>query len=419
MVTALALLMVAATLALIAAYTAEHLVRRRLIARRNDLRLLTAVDGHQGVALARSCLPDVILMDINLPGISGVEALQLLRHDAATAHIPVMALSANAMARDVESGLEAGFFRYLTKPIKVPAFMKALDLALAFAEEETPDAAVASSRTAVTLAPSGNPRRAVVVEPARGDDWSDAHRLALHQGGPGVRCSTATNRRLDILLHGTPGAPYTITWDGIPLRRRLLRTPSDRFTVRPATRAGVLRIEAGGPSEPLTAWAACSPLAPDADAAVFRRAYALRAGHPLRIPFVADPENPGYANVIVYGPSSGLIRATIDGGQPERRAGPVQLLTMASRTIQWTDVRLESRLDRDATPLSAPVSAAIPLGGDLAAGAHTLELEWLPNPPDGGPPCLPNPRDGGPPCLPSPPLEASEAPVWVRVFRYH
>ncbi|HEX6084978.1 MAG TPA: PAS domain S-box protein [Thermoanaerobaculia bacterium] len=113
----------------------------KLIARRNDLRLLTAVDGHQGVALARSCLPDVILMDINLPGISGVEALQLLRHDAATAHIPVMALSANAMARDVESGLEAGFFRYLTKPIKVPAFMKALDLALAFAEEETPDAA--------------------------------------------------------------------------------------------------------------------------------------------------------------------------------------------------------------------------------------------------------------------------------------
>ena len=112
----------------------------KLIARRNDLRLLTAVDGNRGVELARSCLPDVILMDINLPGISGIEALQVLRNDPSTAHIPVMALSANAMASDVERGLEAGFFRYLTKPIKVSAFMSALNLALAFAEE-THDAA--------------------------------------------------------------------------------------------------------------------------------------------------------------------------------------------------------------------------------------------------------------------------------------
>jgi PAS domain S-box-containing protein len=108
---------------------------QKLIARRNDLRLLTAVDGNRGVELARSCLPDVILMDINLPGISGIEALKILRHDARTAHIPVVALSANAMARDVQRGLEAGFFRYLTKPIKVDTFMTALNQALAFAEE--------------------------------------------------------------------------------------------------------------------------------------------------------------------------------------------------------------------------------------------------------------------------------------------
>ena len=112
----------------------------KLIARRNDLRLLTAVDGNRGLELARSCLPDVILMDINLPGISGTEALNILRLDPSTAHIPVVALSANAMAVDIENGLEAGFFRYLTKPIKVPAFMNTLDLALAFAEE-THDAA--------------------------------------------------------------------------------------------------------------------------------------------------------------------------------------------------------------------------------------------------------------------------------------
>ncbi|HYI07572.1 MAG TPA: PAS domain S-box protein [Thermoanaerobaculia bacterium] len=107
----------------------------RLIGRRNDLRLLSAVDGNRGVELARTCLPDVILMDINLPGISGIEALRILRGDRTTAHIPVVALSANAMPRDIQRGLDAGFFRYLTKPIKVSEFMDALNVALAFAEE--------------------------------------------------------------------------------------------------------------------------------------------------------------------------------------------------------------------------------------------------------------------------------------------
>ena len=71
-------------------------------------------------------------MDINLPGISGIEALKILREDPATAHIPVVALSANAMPRDIEHGLERGFFRYLTKPIKVKEFMDTLDAALEF-----------------------------------------------------------------------------------------------------------------------------------------------------------------------------------------------------------------------------------------------------------------------------------------------
>jgi PAS domain S-box-containing protein len=102
----------------------------QLVARRPDLRLLSASDGHSGIALARASQPEVILMDINLPGISGVEALKILREDPATAHIPVLALSANAMQRDIQKGLEAGFFRYLTKPIKIDAFMEALDLAL-------------------------------------------------------------------------------------------------------------------------------------------------------------------------------------------------------------------------------------------------------------------------------------------------
>jgi PAS domain S-box-containing protein len=102
----------------------------QLIGRRPTLRLLTAVDGNQGIQLARAQLPDVILMDINLPGISGIEALTILRDDPVTAHIPIVALSANAMPRDIARGLEAGFVSYLTKPIKVKEFMEALDAAL-------------------------------------------------------------------------------------------------------------------------------------------------------------------------------------------------------------------------------------------------------------------------------------------------
>ena len=113
----------------------------QLIARRSDLKLLTATDGAQGIQLAQAYQPCVILMDINLPGISGYGCLRILRDDRATAHIPVLALSANAMPRDIEKGLEAGFFRYLTKPINVVEFMAALDLALGYADQHDPDLA--------------------------------------------------------------------------------------------------------------------------------------------------------------------------------------------------------------------------------------------------------------------------------------
>jgi PAS domain S-box-containing protein len=107
----------------------------QLIARRKDLVLLSAVDGHIGIQMARSYQPDVILMDINLPGINGYAALKVLRKDPATLHIPVLALSANAMQRDIDKGLAAGFLRYLTKPINVVDFMEALDMALIYSEE--------------------------------------------------------------------------------------------------------------------------------------------------------------------------------------------------------------------------------------------------------------------------------------------
>jgi PAS domain S-box-containing protein len=103
----------------------------QLIERRTDLRLISATDGRRGIDLARTFQPAIILMDINLPGMSGIEAMKILRADPHTAHIPVLALSANAVPRDVARGLEAGFFNYITKPIRVSQFMDALDDALA------------------------------------------------------------------------------------------------------------------------------------------------------------------------------------------------------------------------------------------------------------------------------------------------
>ena len=102
----------------------------QIIERRPDLRLLSAADGNLGIEFARTYQPDVILMDINLPGISGTEVMKILRADPATAHIPIIAISANAMPRDIDRAIAAGFFDYLTKPIKVKQFVEVLDEAL-------------------------------------------------------------------------------------------------------------------------------------------------------------------------------------------------------------------------------------------------------------------------------------------------
>lgn len=94
--------------------------------------MLSARDGNHGIEIARASRPDVILLDINLPGIIGIQALKLLRADPATAHIPVVALNTNALPRDIERGLQEGFFRYLGKPIRVNEFMDVLHVALKF-----------------------------------------------------------------------------------------------------------------------------------------------------------------------------------------------------------------------------------------------------------------------------------------------
>lgn len=112
---------------------------QRIIARHPNINLLTAVNGIEGVHAARRFQPDVILTDINLPGFNGFEVLSLLRSDPETARIPVVAISANAMLLDIDKGMKAGFFRYITKPIKVEELMEGLTLAMEYSEKRAVD----------------------------------------------------------------------------------------------------------------------------------------------------------------------------------------------------------------------------------------------------------------------------------------
>jgi CheY-like chemotaxis protein len=106
------------------------LLVEQLIARRANWKLLTAIDGNLGILMAKANVPDVILMDINLPGISGFDVLRILRADPTFSHVPVIALSSNAFPGDVLKGIDAGFFRYLTKPYRISELMNALEDAI-------------------------------------------------------------------------------------------------------------------------------------------------------------------------------------------------------------------------------------------------------------------------------------------------
>ncbi|MEO6422597.1 MAG: ATP-binding protein [Candidatus Nitrotoga sp.] len=103
----------------------EHIIEDR-----PDMRLLSAMNGNIGIELAGAHLPDVILMDINLPGINGVEVIKILRSNPLTKHIPIIVLSANVGLHDIANAMEVGVYRYLTKPINLNEFMNAIDEAL-------------------------------------------------------------------------------------------------------------------------------------------------------------------------------------------------------------------------------------------------------------------------------------------------
>jgi CheY-like chemotaxis protein len=102
----------------------------RILERRPHVKILAADTAEKGIELARTRDPDLIVLDINLPGMDGFEALEKLHAYVDTRHIPIIALSANAMPSDVKRGLEAGFLQYLTKPIDVKEFLRTIDLFL-------------------------------------------------------------------------------------------------------------------------------------------------------------------------------------------------------------------------------------------------------------------------------------------------
>jgi CheY-like chemotaxis protein len=102
-----------------------------LLSNFDGVELITAPTAEMGIELARARQPNAIIMDINLPGMSGLEALRVLREMPETRKLPVIALTAAASERDKQRGEQAGFYRYLTKPVKVDELEAALEALLA------------------------------------------------------------------------------------------------------------------------------------------------------------------------------------------------------------------------------------------------------------------------------------------------
>lgn len=99
----------------------------QILGRLRHIRLITAHTPELGIELALASRPDLILLDINLPGMDGYEVLQVLKADLQLRHVPVLAVSANAMPKDIERGIAAGFADYLTKPLDVGRFLASID----------------------------------------------------------------------------------------------------------------------------------------------------------------------------------------------------------------------------------------------------------------------------------------------------
>lgn len=113
----------------------SRMLMRNLFGILKDVDLIEAPDAKTALAVAPLRRPDLIVTDIHLPDLNGYALLDRLKNLPGVAKIPVIALSANAMPRDIQRGLAAGFFRYLTKPLEVNSFLEAVEAALSSREE--------------------------------------------------------------------------------------------------------------------------------------------------------------------------------------------------------------------------------------------------------------------------------------------
>ena len=105
---------------------ANVFLMQQVVKRVQGVELLIAETAEAGVEIAVERRPNLVVMDINLPGMDGFEALELMKGTAETNNIPVIALSADAMPHQVEKGLKTGFVAYLTKPLDIPEFLTML-----------------------------------------------------------------------------------------------------------------------------------------------------------------------------------------------------------------------------------------------------------------------------------------------------
>ncbi len=114
----------------------RDMLSRRL--ERKGYQILIAVDGQMGVDVARAKSPDLVLMDMSLPVVDGWEATRRMKADAVLKHIPVIALTAHAMANDRAKALEAGCDDYDTKPIELPRLLAKIETLLQAGTSEAP-----------------------------------------------------------------------------------------------------------------------------------------------------------------------------------------------------------------------------------------------------------------------------------------
>jgi CheY-like chemotaxis protein len=110
---------------------------RDLVGEMPNIELVTAPTAEIGLELIRARQPRVVIMDINLPGMSGFDAVKQLRAWPETQHIPVIGLSAAALLKDTSRAKETGFYRYLTKPVKVDELTRTLEELLAAPAQTT------------------------------------------------------------------------------------------------------------------------------------------------------------------------------------------------------------------------------------------------------------------------------------------